>query len=86
MLAVSGRASLGGEAPAYSRGKFIRVGNFVLRVGDRISFLTASGWVSGTANVENDFLATDSIVVFDVISLPNAWASIIGSDPTLPLG
>ena len=67
VLAVSGRASLGGRL------QLIRVGGFVLRVGDRISFLTAGGGISGTfANVENEFLATNSIVVFDVVYLPNA--------------
>ena len=67
VLAVNGRASLGGRL------QLIRVGGSVLRVGDRIAFLTAGGGVSGTfANVENDFLATNSIVVFDVVYLPNA--------------
>ena len=67
VLAVNGRASLGGRL------QLIRVGGSALRVGDRIAFLTAGGGVSGTfANVENDFLATNSIVVFDVVYLPNA--------------
>jgi hypothetical protein len=66
VLAVNGRASLGGRL------QLIRVGGSVLRVGDRIAFLTAGGGVSGTfANVENDFPATNSIVVFDVVYLPN---------------
>ena len=67
VLAVNGRASLAGRL------QLIRVGGARLQIGDRIAFLTASGGVSGTFDtVENDFLATDSIVVFDVIYLPNA--------------
>jgi autotransporter-associated beta strand protein len=66
VLAVGGRANLGGRL------QLVRLGNFQLRVGDQIAFLTAGGGVSGTfANVENDFLATGSIVVFDVVYLPN---------------
>ena len=66
VLAVNGRANLAGTL------QLIRVGGFGLRVGDQIAFLTASAGVSGTfANVENDFLATGSIVVFDVVYLPN---------------
>ena len=66
VLAVGGRANLGGRL------QLVRVGNFQLRVGDQIAFLTAGGGVSGTfANVENDFLATGSIIVFDVVYLPN---------------
>jgi hypothetical protein len=65
VLAVNGRANLAGTL------QVIRVGDFGLRAGDQIAFLTASGGVRGTfANVENDFLATDSIVVFDVVYLP----------------
>ena len=67
VLAVGGRANLGGRL------QLVRLGNFQLRVGDQVAFLTAGGGVSGTfANVENDFLATGSIVVFDVVYLPNA--------------
>ena len=40
--------------------------------GDQITFLTANNGVSGTFDtIENDFLATGSIVVFDVVYLPN---------------
>ncbi len=67
VLAVNGRANLGGRL------QVIRVGGARLQLGDRIAFLTANGGVSGTFDtVENDFLATDSIVVFDVIYLPDA--------------
>ena len=66
VLVVNGQASIAGTV------QLVRVGAFNLSVGDQITFLTASGGVSGTfGNVENDFLATGSIVVFDVIYLPN---------------
>ena len=66
VLEVGGRANLGGRL------QLVRLGNFQLSVGDQIAFLTAGGGVSGTfGNVENDFLATGSIVVFDVVYLPN---------------
>ena len=66
VLAVNGHASLAGTV------QLVRVGDFNLRVGDQIAFLTATNGVSGTfGNVENDFLATGSIVVFDVVYLPN---------------
>ena len=67
VLAVNGHASVAGTV------QLVRVGGFNLRLGDEITFLTATGGVSGTfGNVENDFLATGSIVVFDVVYLPNA--------------
>ena len=66
VLAVNGHASLAGTL------QLVRVGGFNLRVGDQITFLTANNGVSGTfGNIENDFLATGSIVVFDVVYLPN---------------
>ena len=66
VLAVNGHASVAGTL------QLVRVGDFNLSVGDQITFLTASNGVSGTfGNVENDFLATGSIVVFDVVYLPN---------------
>ena len=66
VLAVSGQASLAGTV------QLVRVGGFNLSVGDQITFLTANNGVSGTfGNVENDFLTTGSIVVFDVVYLPN---------------
>ena len=67
VLAVNGHASVAGTV------QLVRVGGFNLRLGDQITFLTATSGVSGTfGNVENDFLATGSIVVFDVVYLPNA--------------
>jgi fibronectin-binding autotransporter adhesin len=67
MLAVNGRASVAGTV------QLVRVGGFNLRLGDEVTFLTATNGVSGTfGNVENDFLSTGSIVVFDVVYLPNA--------------
>ena len=69
VLVVNGRASLAGRL------QLLRIGGFRPRIGDQLAFLTASGGVSGTFDtIENDFLATDSIVVFDVIYLPNAVA------------
>ena len=66
LLPVNGQASLAGRL------QLVRVGGFNLSVGDQITFLTASNGVSETfENVENDFLATGSIVVFDVVYLPN---------------
>jgi autotransporter-associated beta strand protein len=65
VLAVSGHASLAGTV------QLVRVGGLNLSLGDQITFLTASS-VSGTFDtVENDFLATGFIVVFDVVYLPN---------------
>ena len=56
VLVVNGRANIAGRL------QLVRVGNFTLQVGDQITFLTASGGVSGTfGNVENDFLATGSV-------------------------
>ena len=67
VLVVNGQARVAGTV------QLVRVGSFNLSVGDQITFLTASGGVSGTfGNVENDFLSTGSIVVFDVVFLPNA--------------
>ena len=66
VLAVSGQASLAGTV------QLVRVGGFNLSTGDQITFLTANNGVSGTFDtIENDFLATGSIVVFDVVYLPN---------------
>ncbi len=66
VLVVNGRANIAGRL------QLVRVGNFTLQVGDQITFLTASGGVSGTfSNVENDFLATGSAIVFDVTYLSN---------------
>jgi outer membrane autotransporter protein len=50
LLVVHGHASLAGAV------QFIPVGGFELHVGDRITFLTAAGGVSGTfGTVENEF-------------------------------
>ena len=66
MLAVSGRATLAGNL------RIVRVGGARLRFGDRIVFLTATGGVVGTfGTIENPFLATDSILVFDVFYFQN---------------
>ena len=69
VLAVGGRANLAGRL------QLVRIGNFRPRLGDQITFLTAGQGVSGTfATIENDFLATDSVIVLDVIYLPNSVA------------
>ncbi len=66
VLVVNGRANIAGRL------QLVRVGNFTLQVGDQITFLTASGGVGGTfSNVENDFLATGSAIVFDLTYLSN---------------
>jgi autotransporter-associated beta strand protein len=66
LLAVNGHASLAGTL------QLIPVGGFQLHVGDRISFLTAAGGVSGTfGTVENGF-GTGTIVNAQVIYLPTA--------------
>lgn len=67
VLAVNGRANIAGML------QLVRVGNFRLQVGDRIGFLTVNSGVIGTFdNVENDFLATDSVVVLDIVYLQNS--------------
>jgi fibronectin-binding autotransporter adhesin len=66
LLVVNGHASLAGTL------QLIPVGGFQLHVGDRISFLTAAGGVSGTfGTVENGF-NTGTIVNAQVIYLPTA--------------
>jgi outer membrane autotransporter protein len=66
LLVVNGHASLAGTL------QLIPVGGFQLHVGDRISFLTAAGGVSGTfGTVENGF-RTGTIVNAQVIYLPTA--------------
>ena len=68
VLAVNGVATLAGKL------QLVRVGNFRPQVGDPITFLTADKVVGTFGTIENDFLATDSVVVFDVIYLPNSVA------------
>ena len=66
LLVVNGRASLAGRL------QLIRVGGFKLRAGDRITFLTASGGVSGTFDtVQNDF-DTGTILDGEAVFLPNS--------------
>ena len=66
LLAVNGRATLAGTL------RLVRVGGARLQLGDRIAFLTATAGVVGTfGTIENPFLATDSILVFDVFYFQN---------------
>jgi hypothetical protein len=61
LLAVSGRASLAGTL------QLIRGGDFRLRVGDQVTFLTADRGVSGIfGTVQNDF-ATGTIVKGEIV-------------------
>ena len=54
------------------RFQLIRVGGFKLRGGDRITFLTASGGLSGAFNnFENDF-ATGTVLSAEAVFLPNS--------------
>ena len=67
LLTVTGHASLAGTL------QLVRVGGFKLRVGDRITFLTAGNGVSGTFDaVENDFATTGTILKGELLFLPNA--------------
>jgi outer membrane autotransporter protein len=64
LLAVGGHATLGGTL------QLIRLGAFQLQPGDKITFLTASGGVSGNfSTIQNDFA---TIVKTQVIISPNA--------------
>jgi autotransporter-associated beta strand protein len=64
LLAVGGHATLGGTL------QLIRLGSFQLQPGDKVTFLTASGGVSGNfSTIQNDFT---TIVKTQVIISPNA--------------
>ncbi len=66
LLAVGGHASLAGTL------QFVRLGDFNLHVGDKLTFLTANGGVSGSfGTVQNEFLS-GTIVKVEVVNLPNA--------------
>jgi autotransporter-associated beta strand protein len=65
VLAVTGVANIGGKL------QLVRVGNFRPRLGDQITFLTAGQVIGTFATVENGFLATDSVIVLNVIYEPN---------------
>jgi autotransporter-associated beta strand protein len=64
LLAVGGHATLGGTV------KLIRLGSFQLQPGDKVTFLTAGGGISGNfSTIQNDF---GTIVKTQVIISPNA--------------
>jgi outer membrane autotransporter protein len=66
LLAVGGHASLAGTL------QLIRLGPFQLRVGDKLTFLTAKGGVSGIfSTIQNPFLS-NTIVKAQIVILPNA--------------
>jgi autotransporter-associated beta strand protein len=63
LLAVNGHATLAGTL------QLIGLGSFTLHVGNQVTFLTASGGVSGTFGT---VLATATLVKAQVVDLPNA--------------
>jgi outer membrane autotransporter protein len=66
------RVVVGGTANLDGTLRLVRVGGAKLKVGDKITFLTASGGVNGEfANVNNDFEIFDSILTADVIYRSN---------------
>ena len=66
VLQVGGHASLGGTL------QLIRLGNFQLQVGDKLTFLTARRGVSGSfSTLENPFIS-NTIVKAQITILPNA--------------
>jgi outer membrane autotransporter protein len=66
LLAVNGHASLAGTL------QLIPLGSFQFHLGDRITFLTANGGVSGSfSTIQNPFVA-GTIVKAEVSVLPNA--------------
>ena len=72
VLAVGGHASLAGTL------QLIRLGNFQLQVGDKLTFLTAGRGVSGTfSTIQNPFLS-NTIVKAQITVLPNA-VQLIGT-------
>jgi autotransporter-associated beta strand protein len=65
-VVIGGTANLDGSL------RLVRVGGAKLKVGDKITFLTASGGVNGEfSNVNNDFEIFDSILTADVIYRSN---------------
>jgi len=66
LVKVGGQASLDGNL------RIINVGKVRLKVGEKVTFLTAGGGVTGEfANVENDF-ATGTIITAGVVYDPNS--------------
>jgi uncharacterized protein with beta-barrel porin domain len=66
-LAVNGHVTLGGTL------QLVSLGGFTLQPGNQITFVTAQNGVSGSfANVQNNLIATGTIVQPRVITLANA--------------
>jgi autotransporter-associated beta strand protein len=66
LLAVGGHASLAGTL------QLISLGNFQLQVGDKITFLTAQGGVSGTfSTIQNPFVS-NTLIKAEITILGNA--------------
>jgi autotransporter-associated beta strand protein len=66
LLAVGGHASLAGTL------QLIRLGNFQLQVGDKLTFLTAQGGVSGTfSTIQNPFVS-NTLIKAEINILGNA--------------
>src|SRR5207248_5522023 len=66
LLAVGGHASLAGTL------QLVRLGNFQLQLGDKITFLTAQGGVSGSFSpIENPFLS-NTLIKAEINILANA--------------
>jgi outer membrane autotransporter protein len=66
LLAVGGHASLAGTL------QLSRLGNFQLQVGDKITFLTAQGGVSGTFDTIQNPFVTNTLIKADINILANA--------------
>jgi uncharacterized protein with beta-barrel porin domain len=66
VLAVKGSAILSGKL------QLVRLNNFQLKVGDKITFLTAGGGVSGRFAVIDNPFATGTMVHAEVVYDPNA--------------
>jgi autotransporter-associated beta strand protein len=80
LLAINGHATVGGNL------QLISLNNFKLQVGNKVTFLTANGGVSGTfSSVQNPFVS-NTIVKAQVILLPGAVeiAGTQGSFTDLP--
>jgi autotransporter-associated beta strand protein len=66
LLAVSGHANLAGTL------QLIALGGFKLQVGNQLTFLTATGGVSGSFSTVQNQISTGTIVNAQVVDLPNA--------------
>jgi outer membrane autotransporter protein len=66
LLAVGGHASLAGTL------QLIGLGNFRLQVGDKITFLTAGGGVSGTFGTVQNLFDSNTLVKAEINILANA--------------